>query len=504
MASSVLPVECLSIIFEHLSYERMGVKNYSFTILHSCILVNKSWCVTAIPILWRNAWNWLIDGLYLNRLSLLTATFITCLPKEIKNSLIRNHIKLKKWMKKVPSFEYSYFMNSLDYSWLYFSVNIFLKEHLKNKKENDKNEYRLMVIKELCKLFMKSSKNLIQLNYENQYQKRYNYYKIRVEDYINLIFLPEANQTLKNLKKFQISGWIPSEIIFGISKICKNIEEIKINDFHMDDDNDDVLIILIQEQKFLKKFSFEIKLKEEEEDDDNDDDKILFLKFEKILKLKLQKFQSLTLSPICFCMDIFTECYNLEELNLIDERQFNEEILEKFSKTKFLKLLKLNININFLSFKQISSLIRNTEYNLEIITMIWIEGVDEIENFQKFIDSIIFYCPNLKEYHGNFDINSIPLLCKNCIHLKKLGFYNFNIIDFSEILKQVGDVIPINLSNFYLPLCWNFNSESLEYFLEKCLIRLRYPLYFNIYEREKHSKIIKHFSELNVLKKDDY
>ncbi|CAG8435623.1 10805_t:CDS:2 [Rhizophagus irregularis] len=428
METLALPVECLTIIFENLSYEKLGVKNYSFTILHSCILVNKIWCATAIPILWRNPWNWLIEGLYLNRLTLLTATFISCLPKEIKNMITKNHIKMKKWMKNGTSFDYPYFMNGLDYSWLYFSINIFLKENFKIRKEIFKNEYKTILLKELCKLFMKR----------------------------------RATQTLYNLKKFYITGWIPSEIIFGISKICKNIEEIRINNFHIDDD-EEIIITLIQEQKFLKKFSFEIKF----------EDKFIefsFLRFEKILKSKSKNLELLKLSPICFCMDTFIEY----------------------------------IDINFISFKQISSLIRNTNHNLEIITIIWLEGIDEIEYYKIFIETIIFNCPNLKEFYGKFDYNYIPLLCKNCIHLKKLQFKDFNILDFSKILKQIGDVIPINLSKFYLPLCWNFNSDSLEYFLKKCLIRLNNPLYFNIYEGEKHEKIIKSFKELNVLvKKDD-
>jgi hypothetical protein len=495
MVSLALPVECLTIIFENLSYETLGVKNYSFTILHSCILVNKIWCATAIPILWRNPWNWLIEGLYLNRLSLLTATFITCLPKEIKNVLIRNHIKIKKWMKNITSFDYPYFMNGLDYGWLYFSINIFLKENFKYKKELFRNEYRIILLKELCKLFMKRSYNLIQLNYDNQYQKRYNYYKIMVDDYINLIYLPGANQTLINLKRLYISGWIPSEIIYGISKICKNIEDIKINNFHIDDQDDEVLIKLIQEQKSLKKFSFEIKLEDKFFED------LIFSKYEKVLKNKLKNLLTLKLSPICFCMEIFLESYNLEELKLIDERQqFNENILENFSKnSKLRKLLKLDININFISFKQISSIIKNSYNNLEIISIIWIEGIDEIDYYKNFIETIIFNCPNLKEYYGKFDYNFIPLLCKNCINLKKLDFKDFNIIDFSDKLKQVGDVIPVNLTKLCLPLCWNFNSDSLEYFLEKCLIRLNNPLYFNIYESEKHAKIIKRYRKLNVL-----
>src|SRR4051812_37212795 len=79
MMVSKLPVECLANIFENLSHENLGVKNYSFTVLHSCVLVNKNWCITAIPILWRHPWNWLIDGFYLDRLPLLAATFVSCL-----------------------------------------------------------------------------------------------------------------------------------------------------------------------------------------------------------------------------------------------------------------------------------------------------------------------------------------------------------------------------------------------------------------------------------------
>ncbi|GBC11706.2 hypothetical protein GLOIN_2v1800990 [Rhizophagus irregularis DAOM 181602=DAOM 197198] len=48
---SKLSQDCLIIIFEELEYD---VKS-----LYSCLLINKLWCETVVPVLWKNPWNYL-------------------------------------------------------------------------------------------------------------------------------------------------------------------------------------------------------------------------------------------------------------------------------------------------------------------------------------------------------------------------------------------------------------------------------------------------------------
>ncbi|POG63048.1 hypothetical protein GLOIN_2v1690355, partial [Rhizophagus irregularis DAOM 181602=DAOM 197198] len=43
-SSKSLPAECLQHIFAHLSYSKSS--------LHSCLLVNRLWCVNVVKVLW--------------------------------------------------------------------------------------------------------------------------------------------------------------------------------------------------------------------------------------------------------------------------------------------------------------------------------------------------------------------------------------------------------------------------------------------------------------------
>ena len=45
--------DCLSLIFEELHCDKSS--------LYSCLLVNRLWCKTVVPILWRDPWKWLKD-----------------------------------------------------------------------------------------------------------------------------------------------------------------------------------------------------------------------------------------------------------------------------------------------------------------------------------------------------------------------------------------------------------------------------------------------------------
>ena len=59
--------------------------------LFSCLMVNRLWCETVVPILWRNPWHYDIN--YSSK-SYLFATIAFYLPNEIKETLTRQGIKL--------------------------------------------------------------------------------------------------------------------------------------------------------------------------------------------------------------------------------------------------------------------------------------------------------------------------------------------------------------------------------------------------------------------------
>ncbi|CAB4373925.1 unnamed protein product [Rhizophagus irregularis] len=82
--------------------------------LFPCILVNRYWCRTAIPILWSNPFSLTkFDSRYgSRRMFSLINTFIITLPQESKNILIKQEIKIPEI--KNLTFNYQTFLRVID------------------------------------------------------------------------------------------------------------------------------------------------------------------------------------------------------------------------------------------------------------------------------------------------------------------------------------------------------------------------------------------------------
>src|SRR4051794_26237450 len=96
-----LPADCLVEIFQYFEQDSRRMHN-----LRSCILVNRLWCDTAVPILWKNpiGISWEFKGVeYLfDRYNPRTNEFwerfarttFSCLPIESKELIKKNGIRL--------------------------------------------------------------------------------------------------------------------------------------------------------------------------------------------------------------------------------------------------------------------------------------------------------------------------------------------------------------------------------------------------------------------------
>src|ERR1044072_1046750 len=85
-----LPADCLIEIFKYLDDK--------FT-LHSCLLVNRLWCEVAVPILWRNIWNY--------------NTLIACFPNKSKRVLYQHDVIIPPPTPNPPLFNYISFVKNL-------------------------------------------------------------------------------------------------------------------------------------------------------------------------------------------------------------------------------------------------------------------------------------------------------------------------------------------------------------------------------------------------------
>src|SRR5688572_23818505 len=102
---SKLNKDILFLIFEELQDDSRS--------LFSCLMVNKIWCETVIPVLWRNPWRYDID--YSNK-SYLSAIFISCLSNNTKEFLTSEGVQLLSISYQSLLFDYLSFCRSINTS----------------------------------------------------------------------------------------------------------------------------------------------------------------------------------------------------------------------------------------------------------------------------------------------------------------------------------------------------------------------------------------------------
>ena len=102
---SNLNKDILYILFEELQSDSKT--------LFSCLLVNKLWCETAIPILWRDPWCY-EDKIDYQEKYYLYHIITSCLSNDIKSSLISRGIHLFPISYQLLSFDYLSFCRSIN------------------------------------------------------------------------------------------------------------------------------------------------------------------------------------------------------------------------------------------------------------------------------------------------------------------------------------------------------------------------------------------------------
>src|ERR1700722_5720234 len=111
--STTLPELCLRTVFEELKND--------FTSLHSCILVNRSWCTLALPKLWKNPFDEIhnsnINGIVEANIPLLN-TYTSCLSEDI-----RINLGLKSNVQS-PLFDYGIYLQYIHFKAILKSIHL--------------------------------------------------------------------------------------------------------------------------------------------------------------------------------------------------------------------------------------------------------------------------------------------------------------------------------------------------------------------------------------------
>src|SRR5438045_9109126 len=82
--------------------------------LFSCLLLNRTLCEIALPILWRNPWKFCRKTECVYKLKRLYKTIISLLPADSKLLLINNDINIFNPFSSKPLFNYISFFKTLN------------------------------------------------------------------------------------------------------------------------------------------------------------------------------------------------------------------------------------------------------------------------------------------------------------------------------------------------------------------------------------------------------
>ncbi|GBC06957.1 hypothetical protein RclHR1_07160015 [Rhizophagus clarus] len=355
--SHQLPIDCINEIFEYLDDDKIN--------LRSCLLVNRSWCKSAVRILWRNIWNFRYSIDYMPYRThvpfAIISTLISCLPDESKDFLNKNGIFISTSTPKSPLFNYASFMKVLSIS----KFDEMIQHFLKNKKSFnslslDYNKH--IIAQEIIKMFMIQIPSLKKLYYWNNFTN--------IPFNIHFTYFNGARDCLIDLSELCCSSDVYPEFFYQLSQICHKLQSLTI-EFRDSISNGLADFISVQRNlKDLNLLSFGTK---------DWTDLIPPLRKLSNTLIKLNVHGGENDVPMLF----ITSYSNLQELTLIGQISFEELQYANLPELKILKIPaerpKDEILIKFLE---------NNGKNLRELN---IDGINS-----SLRESIIRFCPNLK------------------------------------------------------------------------------------------------------------
>ncbi|GBC06956.1 hypothetical protein RclHR1_07160014 [Rhizophagus clarus] len=481
---SHLPADCINEIFEYLDEDKIA--------LHSCLLVNRLWCKSAVRILWRNIWNFPYSRTYIP--FAIISTLISCLPDESKDFLSKNGINISLPITKPPLFKYASFIKILSFS----ELDNIIQHVLENKNfitslSLDYNKH--LIAQEIIKMFMSQTSSL----------KRLEYYlnSCRVIPFnIHFACFPGARDCLKNLSELCCNSDVYPEFFYQLSQICRNLHSLTIE---FQDFISNGLADFISLQNNLKS----LNLSSYEKDWSNITPALKKIS-NTIIKLKIDVLESN--APTSF----ITSYTNLQELTLMGQTPFKELEYVIFSNLKILKFHFSNSRDEILM-----KFFENNGKNLEEL------NIDDID--LSLSSLIVHFCPNLKKISSiHMDNNGcviLKLIFNGCQHLEsiKVSFYDYGLkekkmLDYYLKEKEMLEIVSkYSQKNFYELKIYhgvpsNLQSKDLESFLMSWKNRIPFipitlinirddSLNLPLIANEEIMRVIEQYKKLGIIQK---
>lgn len=474
MAVSTFPIECINEIFKYFENDK--------TSLHSCLLVNRLWCRTIIPILWSRTFTLMRPSIKFS-LSLISI-YLSFLNEEEKQ-LRKYHPELYPTFNQVL-FNYPSFLKEFYYETMFSSVKFWIKTTITITPQFD-NQYNFNYINKishrlsqsLFKMFLRNNAKVYLLNIKS------------FENNPDFPYLPNFKDSFSNLKIFQFSvdlqplHNLPNTYSFlkSLSQSCNTLSHIFIDSyFNNDDDKEEIFFNIIKAQRNIKKFIINSH--------GNIPKSILNLLINQS-SLVLLHFIDTTFNNL-FPFEILLNCNNLKFLLIVNCHEHNNNInsnnissshtitstshtITSTSSSSSSSFFPKNINckIDTLHLKNnhflpltISNLIQLSGINLTTLCL------DRTTSYIILSNPLSIHCPNITHLILTLDsisfFQSVQTIISN-LNLKYFGIRSFGWTN--ELISDLGNYLPISLK--YLELSCFFDYEALYMLLKNCKCKLR-------------------------------
>jgi hypothetical protein len=465
--------------------------------LFSCLMVNRIWCETAIPVLWRNPWCYSFN--YQNKNSLYSI-ITSYLSDDIKKFLTRKGLGIQISGQSL-TFDYLSFCRSIDIKIINDVISI-----------GSSSEYIQFLLQEEIYSF------LIRKCSEIKYLNMYGTYDI--------VYLPEAKVRLESLCELICDTLIDSMYFYRLAHACQQIQRITIINKNYKVNHGTTK--LIEFQKNLKYFKWVDNFNEEY------DMELLEDPYKDIFHLLKKHANTLNHFEISLQHDYF---YYYDIYDIYDYTFLQYALLELHN----LKIIEIH-SPKFLNSDDFNRKLEMVAYrNLEILKI----GFIDINQATCIIKNSLYLrelC--IGDYYLNYDnfnddsLNFIRTICENCFLIEYLSIPVFplfenHFIEFEKLLKkcqklrslyfketcceegrelEFGDYLSnvlirdasINIRELGIPFDIKFSLEALETFFKKWKGRPAVSMYidncFFYRNDDSYMKLINNYKIEGIIK----
>ncbi|UZO03401.1 uncharacterized protein OCT59_023808 [Rhizophagus irregularis] len=385
--------------------------------IYSCLLVNKTWCITAVSILWRNPGQYFMTN---NSKKILFNVIFSHLSKESRNLLKKQVIDdLITETSQRPLFNYISF-------WKY--LNFFLIENIITLISQKSIMSTITIRNEILKLFINGNTKFLHLSIP----RNFNY---------QLHYILGVEHCFSEIESLSIYCKISQNILELLARTCKSIKRLRIiNNQNVIIDNISGIIKLIEVQEKLNDVSF-IDLTRM--------NKSLHKSLEESLIKHADTIQYLRMDWLPYTR-ILSYLVNLLsfEIDLPYNKNFGE--LSKFRSFQIIK----NIKGHGVPPDVLANLIESTKIHLSEISIYCV--VFNVSGDKRLIQTIYQNCPNLRYlklslvFYDNSLISELDNLLINCKFLNELiiDVTDSQLFGWDKLFVMLAKSSSINLFDF--------------------------------------------------------